>query len=269
MARTMQPQDLIGSAAVDSSGAKIGKIGSVYYEHDTREAAWVTVKTGLFGGKETFVPLAGSRHDNDGLHVAVHKERVSDAPQVEHDGQLSPEEGQQLYRHYGMRPGGTGQHRQDATQPGDNRDAGGALGADGSGRHSAGNGSPAADESITRSEERLKVGTEEVESGHVRLRKYVVTEEQQVTVPVSHEEVRIEREPITDTDAARGRGSGISEEEQDVVLHEERPVVDKESVPVERVRMGTERVTDEETVSGEVRKEQIDIDDETQRREQR
>lgn len=111
--------------------------------------------------------------------------------------------------------------------------------------------------SMTRSEERLDVGTEQVESGHVRLRKYVVTEEQQVTVPVRHEEVRVETEPIT-----RGDGKAeIGEAEQDVVLHAEKPVVRKETVPVERARLRTETVTDEQTVSGKVRKEKFEVTD--------
>jgi uncharacterized protein (TIGR02271 family) len=114
---------------------------------------------------------------------------------------------------------------------------------------------------VTRSEEQLRVGTERVEAGRARLRKYVVTEQQTVQVPVSHEEIRVEREPITDAnrDAALS-GADITEEEHEVVLTAERPVVTTEAVPVERVRLGTETVTETETVSGQVRKEQIELD---------
>ena len=121
---------------------------------------------------------------------------------------------------------------------------------------------PETDEAMTRSEEHLRVGTATQEAGRVRLRKYVVTEQQSVQVPVTREEVRIEREPITD--ANRGdalEGPAISEEEHEVVLHAERPVVATEAVPVERVRLGTETVTEQEQVSGEVRKEQIELED--------
>jgi uncharacterized protein (TIGR02271 family) len=113
------------------------------------------------------------------------------------------------------------------------------------------------DHAMTRSEERLNVGTEQVETGHVRLRKYVVTEEQQVTVPVRHEEVRVEREPITRADGP----AEIGEAEQDVILHAEKPVVRKETMPVERARLRTETVSDEQTVSGKVRKEQFEVTD--------
>jgi uncharacterized protein (TIGR02271 family) len=120
---------------------------------------------------------------------------------------------------------------------------------------------PTTDDAMTRSEERLNVGTQSRESGRARLRKYVVTENVQQTVPVSHEEVRVEREPITDANVgAATSGPTISDEEHEVVLHEERPVVEKEAVPVERVRLDTETVTDQATVNEEVRKEQIDTD---------
>ncbi len=112
---------------------------------------------------------------------------------------------------------------------------------------------------MTRSEERLQVGTQNVETGRAKLRKYVVTENVTQTVPVSHEEVRVVREPITE--ANRGSaldGPAISEEEHEVTLHAEQPVVAKETVPVERVALGTETVTDQQTVSEQVRKEQID-----------
>uniref|UniRef100_UPI0024369CA0 YsnF/AvaK domain-containing protein n=1 Tax=Arthrobacter sp. JCM 19049 TaxID=1460643 RepID=UPI0024369CA0 len=100
-----------------------------------------------------------------------------------------------------------------------------------------------------------------LETGRARLRKYVVTENVTTTVPVSHEEVRVEREPITDADAAGTvRGGELGEEEQEVTLHAERPVVDKEAVPVEKVRLDTETVTDEEKVTEQVRKERIEAE---------
>src|SRR2546421_233898 len=118
------------------------------------------------------------------------------------------------------------------------------------------------DDAMTRSEERLHVGTENVTAGRARLRKYVVTENVTQTVPVSHEEVRVEREPVTEANAgAAMSGPDISEEEHEVTLRAERPVVDKEAVPVERVRLGTETVTEEHQVNEEVRKEQIDAPD--------
>jgi uncharacterized protein (TIGR02271 family) len=127
------------------------------------------------------------------------------------------------------------------------------------GAPSEGSRQPSSDDAMTRSEEELRVGTAREEVGRVRLRKHVVTENVTQTVPVSHEEVRVEREPITDEnrDAAM-QGEPIRESEHEVTLHEERPVVEKEVVPKERVRLSTETVTEEAQVSEDVRKEQIE-----------
>jgi uncharacterized protein (TIGR02271 family) len=115
---------------------------------------------------------------------------------------------------------------------------------------------------MTRSEEELRVGTSERESGTVRLKKYVVEDEVTETVPVRREEVRVEREPITDANIDDATsGPDISEEEHEVVLHEEEPVVEKRAVPKERVRLDKDVEFDEETVSDEVRREEIDVDD--------
>ncbi|WP_037309952.1 DUF2382 domain-containing protein [Amycolatopsis orientalis] len=270
MAKTMQPQELIDSAVVDPTGTKLGKVGNVYLADATHQPEWITVKTGLFGTKESFVPLSGAHADKDGVHVRVDKEAVSDAPRIEADGHLSMEESARLYKHYGLpmprtSPDGRMDDRaQGRGRPGMNpADAGqGAMGGTGRGKSGmdAGDGKKDrdAERTMTRSEERLNVGTEQVETGHVRLRKYVVTEEQQVTVPVSHEEVRIEREPIT---KAGGERAEIGEDEQEVVLHAEKPVVNKETVAVERARLKTETVTEDQTVSGKVRKEQFEVTD--------
>ncbi|WP_103337038.1 DUF2382 domain-containing protein [Amycolatopsis sp. CA-126428] len=254
MARTMQPQELIDSAVVDPEGNKIGKVGNVYLADATHQPEWITVKTGLFGTKESFVPLSGARTDKDGIHVQVDKDSVSEAPRIDADGHLSPEESTQLYQHYGLpvprtSADGRTDGRSDRRADGRTDRSPAAMGERGKRDDRA---------AMTRSEERLNVGTEQVETGHVRLRKYVVTEEQQVTVPVRHEEVRIEREPITRGD---GTAAEIGEAEQDVVLHAEKPVVRKETVPVERARLRKETVTDEQTVSGKVRKEQFDVTD--------
>jgi uncharacterized protein (TIGR02271 family) len=120
---------------------------------------------------------------------------------------------------------------------------------------------------MTRSEEELRVGKTQRERGKARLRKYVVTEQVEQTVPVQREEVRVEREPITDSNVDEARsGPKISEEEHEVVLHEEEIVTEKRAVPKERVRLDKETVTDERTVSEEVRKEQIEAEGDLDRR---
>ncbi|WP_279193242.1 PRC and DUF2382 domain-containing protein [Corynebacterium stationis] len=120
------------------------------------------------------------------------------------------------------------------------------------------------DNTLIRNEEHLNVGTERVETGEARLRKYVVTETETVEVPVSHEEVRVERTPISAEEAeAQAKSGGLDanrSEDASVTLHEERPVVNKETIPVEKVNLSTEEVSDTERVTEEVRKEQIDAD---------
>lgn len=144
--------------------------------------------------------------------------------------------------------------------------AGGVAGtstADGSASDASTNG--ANSNEMIRSEEHLNVDTERVQTGEARLRKYVVTETETVEVPVTREEVKVERTPIDPDDASSqavsgGLDSNLTEEEASVTLHEERPVVNKETVPVEKVNLSTEQVSDTERVSEEIRKEQIEAD---------
>ena len=114
---------------------------------------------------------------------------------------------------------------------------------------------------IIRSEEHLNVSKDRVESGQVRLRKYVVNETESVEVPVEREEVRVVREPLTDADRANYDGK-IGEAEAAVTLHEDRVNVSKESVPVEKVSLEKDTVQDTERVSDQVRKERFETDGE-------
>ncbi|MHA7284546.1 YsnF/AvaK domain-containing protein [Arthrobacter sp. TMS2-4] len=264
---------------LDSHGAKIGSVGQVYLDDQTQDPSWVTVKTGLFGTSESFAPLQGANVNGNDVTIGYTKDQVKDAPRIESDGDLSPEEENRLYRHYGLSGHTTETPGTAGTTGGDFLDSdttsgttSGTVGYEsgfqsGDERRDRSNttvghdtSGPTTDDAMTRSEEQLHVGTERREAGRARLRKYVVTENVTKTVPVTHEEVRVEREPITD--ANRGdalAGPSISEEEHEVVLHAERPVVEKEAVPVERVRLDKETVTAQETVTEEVRKEKIAI----------
>jgi uncharacterized protein (TIGR02271 family) len=246
MTTTIAPEHVVGRTAIDPSGDKIGKVGQVYLDDQTGSPTWVTVSTGLMGTKESFAPLYGASEHGDDLVLAVTKDQVKGAPKVDADGHVGETEQAALYDYYGDVLGARKGPRHAAGKTG------------GPGRDKSG---PNTDSAMTRSEEQLRVGTESVESGRARLRKYVVTENVTQTVPVSHEEVRIEREPITDANVgAAAEGPAISEEEHEVTLHAERPVVAKEAVPVERVRLDTETVTEQETVGDTVRKEEIEID---------
>jgi len=261
---------LRGSEVHDSSGARIGKIGQVWMGRGDRPD-WISVKTGLFGLNESLVPLQDADVEDDRVRVPYDKDRVKNAPNVDADADepLTNEQVDQLYEYYDLGTGGTGgAGGTDAGYPetsGRYAEAGdrGEYAAPGeTGRQQEGyDRRTSGDDAMTRSEERLNVGTQTQPTGTARLRKYVTTENVQQTVPVQREHVRLEREPITD--ANRGEAYGgpdITESEHEVTLHEERPVVDKETVPVERVRLGKETVTDEETISEQARREEIDSD---------
>ena len=249
-----------GRTLVDRDGNRIGPIEAIYLDDRTGQPEWALVNTGLFGTKSSFVPLAQATQTGEEVAVPYDKQLVKDAPRIDPDQHLSEAEEQELWRHYGLdydreyttdQDGdGVYDHVQDT-----------AVGRDTSG--------PTTDDAMTRSEEELQVGTQTREAGRARLRKHVVTETQQVTVPVQREELRVEREPITDAnrDAATS-GPEISEEEHELTLHEEEPVVEKRVVPRERVRLEKDTVTDERQVSEDLRKEQIQVDDQDQLRQQ-
>lgn len=253
-------EELIGDAVYDLDGDKIGKVKRVYVDSASGAPTWASVSTGLFRD-DSLVPLAGAqlRQDTGELQVRVHKEAVKSAPHSERDGLISQESEDDLFVHYGIDPARSGwdDYGRRAQRPGG--DTAGMGTAAGVGTAAAGGTTVgrADRESMVRSEEQLDVGTEQHETGRARLRKYVVTEEQSVTVPTTHEEVHVEREPITDPGAVH---ADLGDEEQEVTLHEERVTVDKESVPVERVRLAVDEVEDEQTVSDTVRKERIETE---------
>jgi uncharacterized protein (TIGR02271 family) len=286
---SLAPERIMGTTAVDQAGEKIGKVGQVYLDDQTGEPTWVTLSTGLFGTKESFAPLQGAQYDGDNLVLAVTKDQVKNAPNIDDDGHIDETQQAEISRYYagllgstgtsdyatGTTTGTTGTGTTDTgttdtgyldtetrgSQTGEAAYAGqtdesgypGAVGHDTSG--------PTTDNAMTRSEEQMQVGTQQVETGRARLRKYIVTENVTQTVPVSREEIRVEREPITEGNVGQALdGPELSEEEHEVTLHAERPVVAKETVPVERVRLDTETVTEQAQVDETLRKEQIEVD---------
>ena len=235
---------------LDNDGDKIGSIDDIYLDRESNQPEWAVVTTGLFGMKRSFVPLQDAQPHEDGVRVPFEKAVVKDAPKVDPDGELSREEERTLYAHYGR------DYADYDTGSGvlDDDDAPRGAGTDTSG--------PTTDDAMTRSEEELRVGTTERESGRVRLKKYVVEDQVTKTVPVRREEVRVEREPITDANVDRATdGPAISEEEHEVTLRAEEPVVEKRTVPQERVRLEKDVETEERQVSETVRSERIDVDD--------
>lgn len=268
MISTEQIDQVVGSTAYDVNGDKIGKVGQVYLDDETGEAAWATVNTGLFGNSETFAPVHDAAFTEGGLFIGQDKDKVKSAPRVAAGGHLSPEDEVRLYDYYGVDYAdgsyGSAETPTDTSVVTDT-DEQATVGRQTSGAPTDG--------AMTRSEERLQVtGTQSHVTGRARLRKYVETEEVTVTVPVRREKVVLETideasddrasEPVTDAESAAyaqaaGDVSAGSEGPVEVILHEEVPVVHTEVRATERVRLATEEVVEEQTISGDVRKERI------------
>ena len=265
---------LLSATAYGSDGDKIGKVEQVFLDDNTEEVTFVTVNTGLFGTKESFVPADGAQQDGDRLVLPYTKDVVKDAPNVDADQHLSPAEEEEIYRYYQMNYSGTGgRDDRDATET--DRNAAPAAGTAGyarndryaddtADRHDTAARADLDDNEVIRHEERLRVGKERQETGRARLRKYVVTEHETVDVPVQREEVRVERTPLDGTEVT---GGTIGEDTVEVTLHEERAVVAKETVGVEKIELEKETVRDTERVDAEVRKEQVEIETDTDRRD--
>lgn len=266
-------EDLANATAYDVNGDKVGGVQDVYVNDTTGQPDFVSVSHGLFGGGDSIVPLRGHTLENGDLHLAFAKDRIEDAPDLDESGHLTNADQEAFYRHYGLE--GVEERTKYETGAAAGAAGAGAAGAAAGERTEATDANRAAateqrdaNGEIIRSEEQLNVDKERVESGQVRLRKYVVHETETVEVPVEREEVRVTREPITDADRANYDGN-IGEQEASVTLHEDRVNVSKESVPVEKVGLDKDVVRETEQVTEDVAKERIETDgnvvDETRR----
>jgi uncharacterized protein (TIGR02271 family) len=274
-----------GNNVLGSDGEKIGKLEEIYVDDATGEPEWALVNTGLFGTSSNFVPLEGAQPEGDDLKIAYTKDKVKDAPSVDTDEHLDASEEEELYRYYGRAMSqdkrtevGTADTGMDTGTPGpgtaetdlqtgspgpsdtgtsDTSGTSGTVGRDTSGATT--------DDAMTRSEEELRIDKQQRTTGKARLRKHIVTDHVETTVPVRREEVRVEREPVTDANVDDATdGPALSDEEHEVTLHEEEVTVEKKAVPKERVRLDKEQVTEERHVDEDVRKEEIVLDDEAQ-----
>jgi len=236
-------RELIGADLYAATDQKVGRIGQIFLDDHTGRPEWATVQTGWFGSGESFVPLQGAQRVSAGIAVPYAKDQIKEAPRIESsDGHLSRREEAALHQHYGFPYSQT----DDQTGRSATSDTDSPAGHEG--------------DALLRQEEELDVQKERVETGTVRLRKYVVTEEQNVNVPIRKEKARLESEPLTGEQ--QRLGDEIAEGESEVTLSEERPVVHKETVAKERVRLSKEAEEQEQAVSADVRKEQIEIEGE-------
>lgn len=236
LAADTAPSSLAGLEVVDRRGERLGRVRQVY--RDGAELGWVGVRGNVFGTEEVLVPLGGAVLEDDVIGVTVHRDRFQAAPRRRPDTELHDDERDQLREFWAEEPA-VAEAEPAAEAP----------------------TAPAPQEEgvMTAFQERLHVETERVPRSRVRLQKVVVTEQRTLTVPVRREEYRLIREPITDAEPVAG--GAIGADEQEVVLYEERVVVTTEVVPVERIRLVKEEVVETREISGQVRRERIDLVD--------
>lgn len=225
-----QLQELRGAPVYDTSGDQIGKVEEVFADVDSQRPEWIGLGTGFLGTKRVLVPVEGAQLQDDGLAVPYEKDHVKGSPDID-DDHIGPETERELYAYYGVQSPGTG------TPSGDSGEA------------------------VTRHEEELAVGKQQVERGRVRLHKWVETEPVAMDVELKQETARVTREPV---DEPVGDGE-LGEEAVDVPLRGERPVVQKQTVAKERVGVETDVQTEHQTVADEVRKERVDVEGDVDR----
>lgn len=234
---TLAPTQLQGATVVDTTGQKVGSVHEVYLDNDTDQPEWALVHTGLFGTSSTFVPLAEATVEGDTIRVPYPKDQIKDAPNLDAGGELSQSSEAELYAYYGL---AYSESRSDSGLP---EGAGGIRQA-------------AQGAAMTRSEEQLVVDTESVEGGRVRLRKWVEVEQVETQVATRRETARIEHEPVNEPVT----GAVMEEQEIEVTLRREEPVIEKRAVAKERINLVKDVVTEHEQVTAEVRKERIDVE---------
>ena len=249
----------VGGTAYGADGDKLGTVEAFFVDDRTGAPSWVAISTGLFGTRHSIVPAVEATYADGALRIPVSLDAVTSAPSMGGD-HLDPSDEEALRRHYGV--GGTR-----PLQPVPDQPEVPAAPVD-AGRRA--DERVASDGTMTRSEERLRVGTERVATTRARLVKYVVTEDVQITVPIRREEIRVEQVPLdegadgdrfTDETLVPATGTTPGGLPDEIVLHTERPVVTVEVVPVERVRLRTEVVQGQETVTEQVQREQIAVDE--------
>jgi uncharacterized protein (TIGR02271 family) len=254
---TTQAEDLLGARVTGADGKVVGTVEQVFRDDVDGTPAWARVRAGKSG---RFVPLGSSQVTADGLSVPFDSQKIMSGPDIEAGQHMSAAQAEELSRYYGL----TVPTQQSRGRLADESDQAQASQQDtgqmaGTGQMAAGD--QAGSDWLIRQEERIQVGKEMLETGRVRLHKYVDVESIEQPVHLYREEFEIERIPISGDERVSGN---ISEGVQEIVLHEERAVLRKELVPVERVRLRTRQVEQDTTVRDEIRRERIEVEPDQQ-----
>jgi uncharacterized protein (TIGR02271 family) len=270
-----------GYTVYDQSGSKIGKVDDLFVD-ESDQPEYIGVKMGFLGTSSTLIPWdAVSSTDDQGrtISVATDKETAKNGPTFDDDREITPEFEQQVYSYYGL--SGSSGSESYGSYYSDDTDAGTvgpgmSMGDTESGEFrehaltdegvNQSQGDDLEDEDelrVQRTEEELAAGTRERQAGALNVRKRVRTDREQIEVPTRHEEVTVERVPVSEGTATEAQ---IGEDEVRVPVTEEEVVVEKRPVAKEEVRIRKDVVEDTEVVEEDVRREEIDVDDQTTRR---
>ncbi len=273
-----------GYEVYDPSGEKIGKVDDLFVDEND-QPEYIGVKMGFLGTSSTLIPVGIITIDSDRgfIEVSQPKSVVKDGPAFDDDREVTPEYEEQVRSYYGLegtqeaseKQGGYGAHYGDSEGEHPGEVGPGMMMGDtesgefrGHGREQEGlrqSGSDLEDEDelrVQRTEEELRAGTRERDAGALNVRKRVVTERERMEVPTRREEVTVDRVPVE----GEATEAEIGDDEVRVPVTEEEVVVEKRPVAKEEIRIRKDVVEETEVVEEDVRKEQIDVDDATERR---
>ena len=278
-----------GYTVYDNDGDKIGKVDDLFLDEQD-QPEYFGVKMGFLGTSSTLIPadIATTDETNSTITVSSEKETVKNGPSFNDDREITPEYENEVRSYYGLgaaeSSGSYGEY--EGSENGEHSGAG-TTGSTSAGTVGAGmsqgdtesgefrehdrnqeglaqEGSDLEDRDelrVQRSEEELRAGTREREAGSMRVRKRVRTDRERIEVPVKHEEVSVERVPVS----GEATEAQIGEDEVNVPVTEEEVIVDKKAVAKEEVRIRKDVVEDTEVVEEDVRREEIDVEDSTER----
>jgi len=271
---TTQAEQLLGARVTGSDGKVIGTVEQVFRDDADGTPAWARIRSGKTG---RFVPVSTGEMTPEGLRVPFDSRKVMAGPNIDAGQHMSAAQAEEIRKYYGIAvpeqkaPARDAPSRQAPSRPSQSYQAPSRsspsyqapsrqapYGQAPYGQRSR----PTEQEWLVRQEERLEVDKETVETGRVRLHKYVDVEPVQETVRTFHDEYDIERITVTAQDRISG---DIGEEEQEIILYEERPVPRKEIVPVERIRLRTKRIEEDSVVRDELRRERVEVEPEQDR----
>jgi len=274
-----------GYEVYDRNGEKIGKVDDLFVDEND-QPEYIGVKMGFLGLEgRGLIPMEVARVDEADrlIELSADKAQVKESPSFNDDRDITPDYEEQVYSHYGLQRaqtngarGGYGAYygdeetgkvgpgmREGDTETGEFR----GHSEDDEGVNQSGTDDLEDEDElrVQRTEEELKAGTREREAGALNVRKRVRTDREQVRVPTRHEEVSVERVPVNDREASEAE---IGDDEVTMPVVEDEVVTEKRPVVKEELRIRKDVVQDEEVVEEDVRKEEVDVDDQTTTRRQ-